>query len=203
VAFELHYYPGRFGDGAEGFLDRVGKGATALRLSDATPALGVGVVEAAAAAKSGDSIPTTLKWLLSAEGSETRAAFASFDYGGRRAGGALTTRACGRGRVLVAMGFPGDGALKAVDAELALLGAACSALARESQGAALIGYDLGDPGRFGAEGTVAEQVRAALEVLGDAVLIVLTAPDTAASLGELEGFARRPMADLVEFRRAT
>jgi hypothetical protein len=198
MAYELHYYPGRFGDGVGGFVDRVVGGATALRLEKLTPALGPG-----AEAHRHASNDVAVAWLKDVPAGEARSAFAVFDRFGKRCDGSLSTCAAKDGRALIAMGFPGDGALAAPDAELGLLGAACATLAHESQGAALIGYDLGDPRRFGVEGTVAEQVRLALEALGNRVLVVLCAPDTGASLGELDGLYRKPFAGLVEYRRTS
>lgn len=196
MAYELHYYPGRFSDGVRGLLDRLIGGSTALKLRTLTPALGPG-----AAAHAHASHDVAAAWLADAGPNELRSAVAAFEHRGAETGAGVSVRGVASGRTLVAFGFPGDGGLGASDAELGLLGVAVSALAKESQGAGLIGYDLGDPGRFGAEGTVSEQVRAALAALGGRVLVIIAAPDTAASLGEVVGFYKRPFVDLVEYRR--
>jgi hypothetical protein len=196
MAYELHYYPGRFGDGVRGLLDRLVGGATALKLRSFRPALGEGAREHAQA-----STDVAVAWLADVAPGEMRSALAEFDRLGRTASAGIVVRGVRGGRALVAIGFPAEAGLSASDAELALLGVVVSSLAKESQGAGLIGYDLGDPGRFGAEGTVAEQVRAAVAEVGTKVLAVIAAPDTAASLGELEGFYRRPFVNLFEYRR--
>ncbi|HYC76941.1 MAG TPA: hypothetical protein VEI02_04860 [Planctomycetota bacterium] len=197
MSFELHYYPGRFGEGVRGLVERLIGGSTAFRLDRLTPALGPGADEHRAA-----STDVAAAWLVDAARGEARSAFAAFKApNGSTYGAVLTVRGLALDRRVAALAFPGDDGIKASDAELALLGATCAALAKESQGAGLIGGDLGDPGRFGEDGSVADQVRAALDHLGGKVLVVLAAPDTAASLDELDGFWKRSFVGLVEYRR--
>jgi len=86
------------------------------------------------------------------------------------------------------------------DFEITLMGVACAALSGQSQGAALIGDQLGPVGVGAVTGTVAEQTSALLGILGRRVQVVIVAPDTAASLDQIPSYARSPMADLVEFR---
>ena len=86
------------------------------------------------------------------------------------------------------------------DFEIALMGVACAALSGQSQGAALIGGQLGPVGVGAVTGTVAEQVSALLGILERRVQVVIAAPDTAASLDQIPSYARSAMADLSEFR---
>ncbi len=122
---------------------------------------------------------------------------------GRRMRGILTVRRVRLDRELVGLTIPKLNVANPADLELALLGLSCSALATESQGATLIGMDLGMPGGASIEGTVAEQVDAAIARLGERILVVVATADTARSLGEPPGFLRSELANLVEFRRTS
>jgi hypothetical protein len=95
-----------------------------------------------------------------------------------------------------------EGGITFKDVELALLGAACQALAHESQGAVLIGQQLGPVGAGLPRGTVAEEVLAALALHGAAVEQLVLAKDTAEHLSELTGFVRARLGNLVHCSRA-
>lgn len=88
------------------------------------------------------------------------------------------------------------------DVELALMGVACAALAHESQGAVLIGVELGLVGAGLSRGTIAEQTQSAIELLGERVTCIIAAPDTARSLGALEGFSAGALGNLTCWTRS-
>ena len=198
MAYELIYLPGRFSDGVAGFVGPLVGGRTAVRLRSMCPAIGPG-----ADARRTDPPEASAAWLVDVGEGELRTCIASFDAFGRRANGSVSSRGVRGGRALVHFGIPGDGPLQPSDAETALLAVSCGALAKESQGAVLIGYDLGDPAEYGVEGSVAEQVRAAAAGLGGKILLVVAAADTASALGELDGFYAKPFSNLTEYRRTT
>ncbi len=198
MAYELIYLPGRFSDGVAGFVGPLVGGRTAVKLRALRPALGPG-----AETRRSDPADAAAGWLADVQDGELRTCMADFDAFGRRANGSVSSRGVRGGRALVHVGIPGDGPLQPSDAETALLAVSCAALAKESQGAALIGYDLGDPAVYGVEGSVAEQVRAATAGLGGKVLLVLATADTAQALAELDGFYAQPCANLTEYRRTS
>jgi hypothetical protein len=112
-------------------------------------------------------------------------------------------RAASGDRVFADLAVPldperGPGAMQALEIEILRL--ACAALAHESQGALLVGQDLGEVDAS-AGGTVAEQVLLRLEATGERIGLIVVAADTAARLGEIAGFQRAPLGDLVEYRR--
>ncbi len=116
-------------------------------------------------------------------------------------GGAITVRGVRPDRRLVALSIETTEVRNPADLELALMGLACGALATEAQGAVLIGSDLGMPGGAGVEGTIAEQVRAAIDRHASHLALIIATADTAQSLGDLPSYHRAPLANLVEYRR--
>jgi hypothetical protein len=196
MAYELAYLPGRFSDGVAGFVGPLVRGTTAVRLLSLVPETGPG------AAALRDATPEAAgAWLAAVATGELRACKIEVAVFGKRAHGALACRGAKGDRALAHLLLAADGPLAPSDAETALLAPACAALAREAQGAALIGYGLGDPAEYGGEGTVAEQVRAADAALGGRLLGFVAAPDTARALGDFAGFHPAPLGNLAHFRR--
>ena len=105
------------------------------------------------------------------------------------------------GRTWLRVSTTPQGPATPADVEMHYLGLACTALAHESQGAVLVGSDFGDLDANLA-GTVSEQVRALVERLGQRVVAIVATADTAASVGDLPGFTRSALANLVELRRS-
>ncbi|MAG56457.1 MAG: hypothetical protein CMJ83_09215 [Planctomycetes bacterium] len=87
------------------------------------------------------------------------------------------------------------------DLEIGLLGVTCAALAGEEQGAVIIGIGLGPVGAGLPRGAVAEQIHALVKLHEDSVGVVVATAATAEKIGQLDGFVRASLADLVEWRR--
>jgi hypothetical protein len=87
------------------------------------------------------------------------------------------------------------------DLEIAALGLGCAALARDSQGALLVGEDLGVLGAGLARQGLPDQVRELVSLHGPSLALLVLAPDTARGLSELPGFGIERLGDLVLARR--
>ncbi len=107
------------------------------------------------------------------------------------------------GRVFMSISFTDDvisDALTIKDLEIGLMGLACAAMGGEEQGAVLIGEALGPVGAGVPRGTLGEQTRALLTLHGEAAQVLVVCPGTSQSLGELDGYLREPLGDLVTYR---
>jgi hypothetical protein len=196
---DLHFIPGWFGEGPRRLLLRLTEGGQGLHISGWE----------AGASRTDETGPgagpeATIEWLANVPAGTSRKARAQARIPPGRPFPIEIEAFGGRAdRVLVglrAVHSPEAG-ITAKDLELVFLSLACTALSRESQGAVIIGNDLGPVGAGLTVGTVAEQVAMILEVHGEAAEVLILAPDTAESLGELPGFRRRALAGLVELRR--
>lgn len=192
MTLTLHFLPGMFASGTGGLLEAMERGSGAFVIRELEVA---GEVEHPVPYL--DATPP---------GTVRQAQVRGALHTGVRVGGRLEAHgAKPPGRVVTLLGLEpaggGETRRRRLDMELAVMGLACGALAHESHGAAVIGSDLPAPEEPTAAGTVAEQVRGVLQAAGERAALVVAAPDTAASLGELPGFARRPLGDLVEYRR--
>ncbi len=96
---------------------------------------------------------------------------------------------------------PKNAAITGKDLELALLGIACAALAKESQGAVLLGQALGPVGAGLERGTVADQVQQLLALHDENIEVIVVPEDTARALPSLLGFEPRRLGNLLELRR--
>ncbi len=95
---------------------------------------------------------------------------------------------------------PLGGDMTVKDLEIGLLGLACAAVGGEDQGVVAIGAALGPVGVAIPRGTLAEQGRALVSLHGPSMEVLVACPDTAASLGDLAGYVREPLGDLVTYR---
>ena len=191
IAIDLHLIPGLFEDGAAALLPRLANGA-AVRVEGLWPL----------PPDEEPSVEDLLGRLLASQNPVTEASFRGrMPAGGSIRIGITVVAAHPPGRRLLGLTLAArrDDALR--DLEQAALGLACAALAHAAQGAMLLGRDLGGVGIGLPRGTVAEQVRGALEVLGDRVDVIVATADTLAALGDLAGFRRFPLANLWELRR--
>ena len=190
--------PGHFGNATPALLKRIDDGGAGIRLR--------AVLETA-----GDPVPDSvrvpsglLEWLAGTPVGKRRASrVAALVRGaGERSLEliALGSGAPGRVVLLLSTAFDPDGARGIRDVELAYAALACSALARESQGAALVLEGIEVPDVSPGAGTVAEQVRAILADVGPGIRRLLAASDTAESLGILPGLLARPLSGLTEYR---
>jgi len=107
------------------------------------------------------------------------------------------------GRVFVSISFAADVISEAMtikDLEIGLMGLACAAMGGEEQGTVLIGEGLGPVGAGVPRGTLGEQTRALLTLHGEAAQVLVVCPGTSESLGDLGGYLKEPLGDLVTYR---
>lgn len=190
---QAHILAGHFSPGPRALIEALVGGTGALRIESL-------------AADGDSSAPSGMAdlagWLADVpRGIVRRASGQARVHGSRALAFRCECFGAGHGRVLTSFDcmhpVKGEGGVTFKDVELALLGAACQALAHESQGAVLIGGSLGPVGAGLPHGTVSEEVLAALDLHGEAVEQVLLAPDTAAHLPALPGFQRAKLGNLV------
>ncbi len=190
---QAHILAGHFSAGPRALLEAFASGAGTLRLEslaaegDALPAAGLAELAA---------------WLAEVpRGAVRRARGTARVHGSKALAFSCECFGAGPGRVLTGLDCShpekSEGGITFKDVELALLGAACQALAHESQGVVLIGRGLGPVGAGIPHGTLAEELLVALELHGEAVDQVVLAPDTALYVPPLPGFQRIKLGNLV------
>ncbi len=193
---DLHLIPGYFGDATTRFLGRLFGGAP-IRTLGWRIAGGEGVsVELGADA--------ALRRLADTETGATRRVEADGRIpGSRPLPLVVETFAARNGRLLVGLfvTLPDEAGVTHKDLEIAFLGLVCAGLGGEDQGAALLGSGLGPIGVGASRGTISEQLVELLSIHGEAIEVLILAPGTAASLGEVPGFVPTALGDLVLYRR--
>jgi hypothetical protein len=192
MKLELHFFPGLFAEGVPRFLRRLegGSGAELKAVLDSS--------------LEGDpSVADVLAHLLAVEGVTTRRArfAARLITGGSAEVSLEVAGAHPAGRQLCRLLVETRKEEDLRDLEQVVLGLACAALAKDGQGACLIGATLGAVGVGAGRGTVTEQLRGALAVLEDAVDVLLLGPDTAERFGVPAGWVATPLGELVQLRR--
>jgi hypothetical protein len=197
VVVEFHLIPSLFSDSGPRLLGALGAPEGAMRMIE---------VDSDQGRLGGDVVHSGLLALEHVAPGESLHLAGTVKMVGSRPLGARveTFGAFPPGRLLVglAVDFVEGAGGTLVDLQLGLMGLCCAALGGDDQGFALMGVGLGPVGAGIGRGTVAEQARALLEVLEESIDVVVAAPATARALGVLEGFERRPLGDLTEWRRA-
>jgi hypothetical protein len=183
---DFHLIPGWFSESCDRVLARLAAGSP-VRLADPAG----GEVQFKRRDAPGESVPT--RWMGVARVAQCPPLAA-----------ALTVWAEPTGRALLSLSIdppPKGSEVTAKDLELSLLGLACAALAKESQGAVILGHDLGPVGAGLERATLAEQVQQLLALHGESIEVIVIPEDTARSLPSLIGFEPRRLGNLLELRR--